>query len=68
MGISCAVIGCKNRDDQGKFDGNLCAVCHKELEELLEQKVFSQARRNIREEAVNYLRSSEHYKVDLKWK
>jgi len=62
--MKCNIRDCENESWQGKFNGNLCEPCHKELLEVLEETAYSQARRNMIEEAKDYVRQSEHYKVD----
>ena len=65
--MKCNVCDCVNEDWKGAFDGNLCKPCHDELLEVLEEKVHSQARRNMQTEAKAYLRKSAHFKVDKEW-
>ena len=65
--MKCKVIDCKNEDYQGSFDGELCKPCHDELLEVLKEKVYSQARRNMKAQAKEYLKQSEHFKVDKEW-
>ena len=61
-------MGCRNESWKGEFDGNLCMPCHRDLVEILDETYFSQARINIRDRAKEYLKASEHFKVDERFK
>jgi len=52
MSKSCIVYRCQNREDQGKFIGDLCAPCYEHISnQPIPERQYSQAFRNSLETA-----------------
>ena len=66
--MKCVVHDCKNEEWAGKFVGNLCAPCHKFFTEMIEIDTYSQGAKNFVIDCKNYLKNSEIYIIQQKYK
>ena len=66
----CKTSACINNDTTGKFHGNLCTPCYDYYNKVLNQSKTenSQAYRNFSEISKSYLKASEIYCIEEKYK